>query len=103
MRTYDSFEDENRTSLRHTPSDPGVRARLTLCARRSAQARLRAEVGAAADAEARLAAVVAAMERCQASASDMDALADAYSQLQVSRPASDSGVSLRPQGTWPEP
>ena len=47
------------------------------------QARLESEAEAAAAAEERLAQVVAAMERCQASATDLDQLADAYGDLQV--------------------
>ena len=51
---------------------------------RHLQARLQLETEAAAAAEERLAQVMAAMERCQASAAELDTLADAYSDLQVS-------------------
>ena len=59
------------------------------------QARLQSEAEAAAAAEERLGRVLAAMDRCQAFSSDLDALADAYSDLQASRAASgdrDQGV-----------
>ncbi len=47
------------------------------------QARLESEAEAAAASEERLAQVMAAMARCQASATDLDQLADAYGDLQV--------------------
>ena len=49
------------------------------------QARLASEAEAAAAAEERLTRVIAALERCRASATDLDRLADAYGDLQVTR------------------
>ena len=50
------------------------------------QARLQSEAEAVAASEERLGQVMAAMQRCQAAAADLDELADAYSDLQVRCP-----------------
>ena len=63
------------------------------------QARLQAEVQAAAAAEARLGLVMDAVERCQVAGADLDELADAYSALRVSA-GSPKGIGCRlyPEG-----